>query len=658
VEQQISQGISLKNIEITSPMWQYYQQLIKNEAIPYQWRALNDMVDSAEKSGAINNFKIVAGESMGEYYGTCFQDSDVGKWLEAVAYLLEWDPNPELEVMADGVIDLIGRAQQQDGYINTYFTAKEPGKRFTNLRECCEHYCFGHLAEAAVAYYQATGKRKFLDIMCRYADFLCEYFGPNDGQCRGYDGHPEAELALVRMYEVTREVKYLDLASFFLEERGAEPYYYDIEWEKRGRTHFYELNKGVRPSDDKEYDNAHQKPRDQNDAIGHAVKVGYLLTGMAGVAAITGDDGLIAACKRMFESVSDRRMYVTGSIGSTRHQEAFTFDYDLPNDRAYAETCASVALVFFMQRMLLLEPDAQYAEVMERVLYNGVLSGISLDGHRFFYVNPLETLPEACCKDKDFVHALPVRQEWYWCACCPPNLVRLVASVGKYVYTTRENTIFTHLFMDSTANIDLDCGRVTITQKTDYPWGNVVGYTVLSDREVDLILAVRIPSWSDNNEIVINGKRFDYAATVKSGYAFLPIHGGKENTIEFTFDMEPYGVMANPKVKADAGKVAIMMGPIVYCMEETDNGKDLHAVSIDPLAGFTKLASGLPIPGVPMLQTNKAYRDNPANWENALYRKYELDDVNFSAKFIPYSMWGNRNINNQPGELMTWVRAK
>jgi DUF1680 family protein len=657
VEWHLSQEISLKNISITSPTWQYYQQLIKNEAIPYQWRALNDMVDSAEKSGAINNFKIAAGESKGDYYGTCFQDSDVGKWLEAVAYLLEWDPNPELEALADGVIDLIGRAQQQDGYINTYFTAKEPEKRFTNLRECCEHYCFGHLAEAAVAYYQATGKTKFLDIMCGYADFLCEYFGPNEGQCRGYDGHPEAELALVRMYEATGNRKYLDLASFFLEERGAEPYYYDIEWEKRGCTWFYEMNKGIRPSDDKEYDNAHLKPRDQSDAIGHAVKVGYLLTGMAGVASKTGDEGLFAACNRMFDSISKRRMYITGSIGSTRHQEAFTFDYDLPNDRAYAETCASVALVFFMHRMLLIEPNAQYAQVMERVLYNGVLSGMSLDGHRFFYVNPLETLPEACKKDKDFVHALPVRQEWYWCACCPPNLVRLVASVGKYVYTTRENTIFAHLFMDSTANLELESSHVTISQKTEYPWGNVVGFTVSSDQEADITLAVRIPAWSENNEILIDGKKFDYAATVKSGYAYIPLHG-KENTIEFTFDMEPYCVMADPKVKADAGKVAVMMGPVVYCMEEIDNGKDLHAISIDPLAGFTKMDSGLPIRGVPMLQTNKACRDDPSHWENALYRKYQPENVDFTANFIPYSMWGNRNIDHQPGELMTWVRAK
>ncbi len=358
--------------------WKRYIDVVRHEVVPYQWEALHDRIPDAEPSHAIENFRIAAGESDGEFYGMVFQDSDVAKWLEAVAYLLEAERDRDLEKLADDVIELLGRAQQPDGYLNTYYTVKEPGKRWTNLRDNHELYCAGHLIEAAVAYFRATGKRRFLDIMCKYADYIGTVFGRGEGQILGYDGHQEIELALLKLYEVTGNKNYLKLSQYFIDQRGQQPHYFDREKEARGETGAFWYDGGYR------YHQAHIPVREQKQAVGHAVRALYMYTAMAGLVAKTGDESLKQACQTLWENVTKRQMYITGGVGSSAFGESFTFDFDLPNDTVYAETCASIALVFWARRMLELEMDGKYADVMERALYNGTISGMDLDGKRFF----------------------------------------------------------------------------------------------------------------------------------------------------------------------------------------------------------------------------------------------------------------------------------
>jgi len=372
--------IPLKNVKIEDNFWSRYINLIHKVVIPYQWDILNDAVPDAESSHAIKNFRIAAGLEQGEFYGMVFQDSDVAKWLEAVAYILEINPDPELERKADEVIEIIAKAQQPDGYLNTYFTLKEPANRWTNLRECHELYCAGHMIEAAVAYYNATGKRKLLDVMCKFVDYIDSVFGTEPGKLRGYDGHQEIELALFKLYETTGEEKYLKLSKYFIDERGQEPYYFDIESEKRGNTVFFPDH----PTYSRIYNQTHLPVREQFTAEGHAVRAVYMYSAMADIAVETNDEVLFEACKRLWHNIVTKRMYITGAIGSASYGEAFTFDYDLPNDTAYAETCASIGLIFFAHRMLKSDINSNYADVIECALYNTVLSGIAQDGKSFF----------------------------------------------------------------------------------------------------------------------------------------------------------------------------------------------------------------------------------------------------------------------------------
>jgi DUF1680 family protein len=415
--------IDFKQRRIQDEFWTPFQKLVKNVVVPYQQAVLEDKIEGVEKSGAIQNFRIAAGLAEGDFYGMVFQDSDVAKWLEAVAYSLELEPNTELEAYADEIIEIIGKAQQPDGYLNTYFTIKDPDRRWQNLQECHELYCAGHMIEAAVAYYEATGKKKFLTIVQRMADHICNRFGPD--KHRGIPGHQEIELALLKLYRATGEGRYRDLAGYFLDERGTEPNFFAEESEKRQWNHF-----GIDP-EDRLYAQNHAPVREQNTAEGHSVRAMYMYTAMADYAAETGDAAMANACRALFNNVANKRMFITGGIGSTVEGEAFSIDYDLPNDITYNETCASVGLVFFTRKMLDLEPDANYADVMEKALYNGVLSGMQLDGKKFFYVNPLEVIPGVSGKLAGYKHVKPVRPGWYACACCPPNVARLPHITSK-----------------------------------------------------------------------------------------------------------------------------------------------------------------------------------------------------------------------------------
>lgn len=642
---------NVANVKLNGGIFRQYQDIVKKTAIPYQWEILNDKISNVEKSGAIENFRIAAGESQCSYYGTCFQDSDVGKWLEGVAYLLGWTENAELEKTADEVIELLGRAQQKDGYLNTYFTVVNPEGRFTNIRECDELYCFGHLAEAAVAYYESTGKRRFLDIICRYADLICKTFGEMDGQIRACDGHPEAELAFVRLYEATGEERYLEQAGFQLKTRGSEPYYYDIEWERRGRKSFHPHLQGEKPSDDRGYDQAECLLKDLDHPVGHAVKMGYLLAGMAAYCFYTNEEELHNACRKIFEVITSKQMYLTGAVGSTRHKEAFTRDYHLPNDRAYAETCASVAIVLAAQRMLRLEANPYYADIIERVVYNALPAGISLEGDRFFYVNPLEVYPPDIEADHDYDSVKPVRQKWFWCACCPPNLIRLFTSLGKYLYTYSDTELYINLFAQSEADIELKKGKVIhVIQRTEYPWDGDIKITVMHAKGIDV--NIRIPAWCTKVKMAVNGKEKEISINEKAQYALIKIQEDITE-INVTFDMTPYCVSANPKVKADAGKIAVMRGPIVYCAEEIDNGALLHNLAIDPTEGFDVLPETCF--GAPVICAKKGLRINNGKWERELYRRYCKDSEMVEIRLIPYGIWGNRGEKDIPQEMQVWL---
>ena len=647
--QNITRGniLPLKNVKISDNFWSKYIKLVHEVVIPYQWDAINDRVEDAEPSHAIKNFRIAAGLEQGEFYGFVFQDTDLAKWLEAVAYRLETHPDKNLEELADEAIELIEKAQQTDGYLNTYFTIKEPGKRWTNLTECHELYTAGHMIEAAVAYYRATGKRKLLEVMCRFADHIASVFGTEPGKLRGYDGHQEIELALVKLYEATGEEKYLKLSKYFIDERGKRPNYFELETARPDyEKHF--------PGDvmlNKEYNQSHLPVREQDTAEGHSVRAVYMLTGMADLAALTQDGELMEACRRLWKNIVQKRMYITGGIGSTSEGEAFSFDYDLPNDTMYTETCASIGLIFFANRMLKAEPKSSYADVMERALYNNVLAGMSMDGKSFFYVNPLEVWPEASEKSPIKKHVKAVRQKWFGCACCPPNVARLLSSLGQYIYTTHENTLYTHLYIGGETKTDIAGTQTVIRQTTNYPWDGRILLEVSPETEQEFGIALRIPDWCDSYSISING--VSVTPEIKDGYAIIQRNWKQGDRVELDLDMHIKLMQSNPLVRSNAGKLALQRGPLVYCLEETDNGENLSAISIpfdsDLTAEFDSEIAG----GVVVI-TGNAYRTETSGWDENLYRTAQIEEKPTTIKAVPYCVWGNRN----PGEMLVWIRQK
>jgi len=639
--------LMIKNVRVKDGFWAKRLQQVTEVVIPYQWEVLNDRVPAAEPSHAIENFRIAAGRTEGAYYGWVFQDSDVAKWLEAVAYCLIRQADPELERLADSVVDLIVKAQQADGYLNTYFTVKEPGGRWTNLRDNHEMYCAGHMMETAVAYYEATGKRKLLDAMCRLADHIDAAFGPEPGKKRGYPGHEEIELALVKLYQTTGEQRYLRLSRFFIDERGHEPHYYDLEAKERGDE------TPERPYD-KAYSQAHLPVREQTNAVGHAVRAMYLYSGMADVAAETNDETLVTACKNLWDNLTKRQMYITGGIGSAVQGEAFTFDYDLPNDTAYTETCAAIALILWAHRMLHLDIDRDYADVMERAFYNGVLSGISLDGKRYFYVNPLEVWPEVCEKRHDHGHVDTTRRPWFDCACCPPNIARLLASFGRYIYSKDEDTIYVHLFAGSEANLAIEKNRVSLTQTTEYPWKEQVDITIRTDKELTFTLAIRIPGWCKNAEITVNGEDVKIATVSRKGYARITRVWRSGDKVEIMLPMPVERIHAHPDVRADAGKVAIQRGPVVYCLEEVDNGPNLSDLSLPQDAKLILGVCDQSLGGTPVIHGVARRSVMTSQWKRVLYSPVALEREEIAIRAVPYFAWGNR----QPGEMLVWIREE
>lgn len=637
--------VLLDQVRITGSFWADRQRIVKDVMIPYQYKVLNDEITDAEPSHALENFRIAAGLSQGEYYGMVFQDSDVAKWLEAVAYVLAKERDPELEKTADELIDLIAAAQQPDGYLDTYFIVAHPDKKWTNLREDHELYCAGHMIEAGVAYYEATKKRKILDVVCKLADHIASVFGTEPGKKRGYPGHEEIELALVKLYRVTHNEKYLQLSSYFVNERGRQPHYFDIEAEKRGDKSMKHWGLW-----DHSYSQSHLPVREQETAEGHSVRAMYLYSAMADLAKETGDEELLAACRRLWHNVTRRRMYITGGIGSSAYAESFTIDYDLPNSTAYTETCAAVGLVLFAHRMLHLELNAEYADVMERALYNGVISGMSLDGKKFFYVNPLEVWPDAAEHRHDHEHVRTTRQGWFRCACCPPNIARLLSSLEKYALSIGDAEVAVHLYMNSQANVTIAGQNIQLAQETDYPWDGKVAISISTETPVEFALKLRIPGWCREATLKVNGETLDLASITETGYAAISRTWQNGDLVELMLSMPVERIQANPKVRMNAGKVALQRGPLVYCLEEVDNGPCLTDICLPKDAAFSTYHDENLLGGVTVIQA-EACRSG-ADWDDALYQPAQDTCRPVTLKAIPYYAWNNRG----RGEMLVWIR--
>ena len=564
--------------------------------------------DRFYETGRINAFKLGYPDK-DPVQPHFFWDSDVAKWIEAAAYVLKREPNPDFEAKIDAIVDDLAANQGEDGYFNIFFTVVQPENRWSN-RDWHELYCAGHLMEAAVAYADATGKTKFLSCMEKYAAYINRVFIEERSAKFHTPGHEEIELALIRMYRYTGKKLYLDMATYFLTARGTE--------EETCNNLYYLSDEPV---------------RQQMTVRGHAVRSMYLCTGLSYLAAETGDEDLIRQVKSLWEDAVTRKMYVTGGLGSTHIGEAFTHPYDLPNDQAYTETCAGIGLCFFSSGMLALDNNARYADAVERALYNGVTSGLSVSGDQFFYENPLEiNLSERysnCFGSRRF--PANRRVACFGCSCCPPNLTRLLASLGGYVYGTENGTLYVNQFATS----DVTADGITASMETDYPRNGKVTVTANGAAKI----AIRIPGWCE-------GFTLDQPYVMENGYAVVE-NPGKAVTVEF--DMTPHRVWADRRVLRTAGQVAVMRGPIVYCAEGIDNGEgELHTYYLTD--DFAATVGDSEAYGLPTLTVSCAKRVD----EGALYSSQPPKYADATLKLIPYNAFANRD----ESDMRVWFRAK
>ncbi len=607
----MNKQVNFKDINITDGFWKNRQELNENvttKAVYNQFKS--------------TRFKALECDWNNEKDGDIhfFWDSDVAKWIEGAAYIIEKTGNKELERLCDEAIDNIVKNQCEDGYFNSYFIVRTDEKRFSQ-RDQHELYCAGHLFEAAVAYFNATGKDALLKAMCKYADYIYKVFVEEDSAAFVTCGHPEIELALYRLYELTKDEKHLKLFKFFVEKRGNN-----------------DKDTNAYPQYANEYYDQHHMPlKDQRTAEGHAVRAMYMYSAMADMAEL-GEEGYLEACKAIFENVINEKMYITGGIGSTYHGEAFTSSYYLPNETAYAETCAAISLALFCMKMQKLTIDSRYADIVERVIYNGFLSGVSLDGKAFFYENPLEVDPQFYSVDTSMANKkgkrhVPImeRVELFWCSCCPPNVIRFISSIGNLMYNYNEDTLFIQQFMASESNIN----GVKVIQKTNYPNDGKVKISL--ENSSFKKIAVRLPSWCKS---FTADKKYE----LKNGYLYLE----NTNEINIDFEMKVRLIEANAAVQNNAGRVAVTYGPFVYCLEGVDNGEYLRSISISSDCRFDiEFAKEYNAPILKATGLKKVQ-------SNALYSEYTNDFKEIPLKFIPYFAFANRGAS----EMIVWVGIK
>ncbi len=615
--------VPFTSVKVTDQFWGQRLQASREVTIPLAF-------SKCEETGRYDNFYKAAHPSP-EYKveGYSFDDTDVYKTIEGASYLLQTYPDKKMEKYIDSVLTVVAAAQEPDGYLYTSRTMNPAHphewageKRWEKVEDLShEFYNLGHLVEGAIAHYQATGKKNFLNIAIKYADCIDREIGPNAGQLVRVPGHQIAEMALCKLYLVTGERKYLNLAKFFLDKRG-----YTSRTDK--------------------YSQAHKPVLEQDEAVGHAVRAAYMYSGMADVAALTGDEGYIHAIDNIWDNVVTKKLYITGGIGATNHGEAFGENYELPNMSAYCETCAAIGNVYWNYRLFLLHGESKYYDVLERTLYNGLISGVSLDGGGFFYPNPLESIGQ---------HQ---RQPWFGCACCPSNICRFMPSLPGYVYAVDGSNLYVNLFMSNTSEMTVGGKKVSLKQTTGYPWNGDIRVEVTPKAKQEFTLKLRIPGWVQGTVVPSNlytytdRKQLGYAikvngqpveSTLDKGYFTINRAWKKGDVVEVHFDMEPRTVKANSKVEADRGKVAVERGPVVYCAEWPDNDFNVLSVFMNRKPEFSVERKQELLYGITQLKTSAqtiGYDDNG---------KLSTKDV--SLTLIPYYAWAHRG----SGEMSVWL---
>lgn len=619
--------VSFSEVAINDAFWRPRIDKVANVTL----RACIDYTEN--KTGRIRNFERAAAHTKGKHEGIYYDDSDVYKALEAMAYSLRTNPDPYIQQKADEWIDKIAAAQLPDGYLNTYYTLTGLENRWTDM-EKHEDYCAGHLIEAAIAYYNTTGKDKLLNVAIRLANHIDSTFRLQDRHW--VSGHQEIELALMKLYHQTKNGKYLQEAKWFLDQRG----------------HGY--GKGVIWDDwkDPKYCQDEVPVKDQKEITGHAVRAMYLYTGAADVAAVTGDAGYVKAMSNIWEDVVYRNMYLTGGIGAMAKNEGFGEDYDLPNDQAYCETCASVGMVFWNQRMNMLTGDAKYIDVLERSLYNGALDGLSLSGDRFFYGNPLASVGNNN------------RREWFGTACCPSNIARLVSSLGNYVYNTGENGVWVNLFIGSKTKVNVSGNAVQLAMQSGLPWKGTATIAVDPAKKKAFALHLRIPGWlhqpvpgdlyhyADGKDlkpaISVNGQTVAYA--VKDGYAVIDRTWKKGDVISIAFPMEVRQVVSRPEVKQNNGRVALQYGPLVYCVEGKDNGDNAWSIVMPEKASYVANFQPELLGGVNTISFDANVAQVSADGKS-------VSTVTKKVTAIPYYSWNNRGASTMQVWLPTSIHT-
>lgn len=618
--------VPVNAVHLRGPFWGHRHDLNSKHTLLSQW-------DLLESTGRLNNFRRVSGEYQGAYSGLFFNDSDLYKWLEAAAWSLAKGPDAEIEKRIDEGIGLIERAQEADGYIDTYFTVDRPDEKWTNLRDLHEMYVGGHLIQAAVAHHRSTGKARLLNIALRFADMLHERFGPaSEGKAEGIDGHEEVEMALIELARETGRPRYLDLARYFIEARG------------------HGLLKGGRFGDAYFQDDV---PFDRMESLaGHAVRALYMACGITDLYLETGDANLLPRLETLWDRLTARRMYITGGVGSRHDGESIGNDYELPNSQAYTETCAAIGNMMWCHRMFAATGNARYVDLFEWTLYNGMLPGWSLDGQSYYYVNPLEN---------DGAHR---RKTWYECACCPPNVARTIASLPGYVYGTDAQSLYVNLYADSDAALEVAGNAVQISQRTRYPWEGRVDISV--DAESTFTLKLRIPGWTRaaadaSFDIAINGERVEAAANAE-GYVELHRIWRRGDAVRLDLSMPVRVWQSHPKVPDNRGRVALSRGPVLYCAEQADMpGVDLDEIFIDPSNLQTSWDPGL-LNGIVVLKGPAQRRAIDSSWSGELYRPFaELSPAARAARSqpvsltaIPYFAWHNR----ESGPMKVWLNYR
>lgn len=614
-------GIHIKDIDITGGFWKYRQNLNRNVTV-------SAVYNRFKETGRFDALKCNWKDDMPNK-PHIFWDSDVAKWIEGASYILMKHKDEKLETIIEECISDIEKNMDEKGYFNSYFLTFPDSPRF-NDRTLHELYCAGHLIEAAVAYFEATGKDKFLKLMCRFADHIYDIFVTEKSANFKTPGHEEIELALVKLYNITHNEKYLNLSKYFVDKRGCE-----IEC-----VQYHGTENPDNPEDITRIlkaSQSHLPVRQQKTAEGHSVRAVYLYAAMADLANITDDIELKNACRNLFDDIVNHKMYITGGIGSTRVYEGFTVDYDLPNADAYAESCAAIGMCMFAKRMLESEADSRYADICELEFYNGFLSSTSLGGDEFFYENPLELQPKLSdrltASMKTFTSPITQRVKVFGCSCCPPNIVRFIPSFGEYMYTYDDKTVYVHQYAESTAKV----GKSEISQITDYPNN---GNIKISAANVQT-LALRIPFWCDNYSIKLNG--CELSPNVIKGYAYIDINGNGE--IEIDFEIKVKLIEANPKVNACAGKVAVRKGVFVYCLEAKDNGENLNSLKIPLSAEFTSEYSDLFKTDILKTVGYKSSYNSDSLYATA------YPDIKTEITLIPYYAFANRG----ESEMIVWI---